>query len=487
MRSMAEAHEVSLLRTGVPGLDEVLFGGLPSRGVYLVAGEPGTGKTTLGLQFLDEGCKRGERTLFVTISQDRCDLDRIARSHGMTLDAIAVEEISALSRAHTVEDRQSVIDTSAVELSSLMRSLRDAMKRSGADRIVVDSLFELRLLAGDTLGYRRELLLLRDIVRDLNATALFLDYGDDELGDRQLEGLANGVLMLGKETPSYGPELRSVRVDKMRGHGFVGGHHDLTIRRGGVAVFPRVVPELTAARLTDEAIGCGLPELDEMLGGGLQPGTSCLLVGQSGTGKSTLATAYAQAAADADMPAAMFLFEERPEVFRRRSEDLGFKVRELEEKGALAVHHFNPAEVSPGQFAQSVVSAVEEDGARIVVIDSLTGYMGALPEGRRTLTQMHALLAYLSRRNVLTIVTMSRPGLLGGGTSGSSLDITYLADAAILLRYEEDGATLRRSVTVLKKRHGNHEHAVREFHIGGESISVEAAHDRGTGLKLAVV
>ena len=484
---MAEAHEVSLLRTGVPGLDEVLFGGLPSRGLYLVAGEPGTGKTTLGLQFLDEGRKHGERGLFVTISQDRRDLDRIARAHGMSLDAIVVEEISALSRPHSVEDRQSVIDTAAVELSSLMESLRDAMKRSGADRIVVDSLFELRLLSGDTLGYRRELLLLRDIVRELNATALFLDYGDEELGDRQLEGLANGVLMLGKETPSYGPELRSARVDKMRGHDFVGGHHDLTIRRGGVAVFPRVVPELTAERLTDEAIGCGLPELDEMLGGGLQPGTSCLLVGQSGTGKSTLATAYAQAAAEAGIPGAMFLFEERPEVFRRRSEDLGFRVQELEGRGALTLRHFNPAEVSPGQFARSVVSAVEEGGARVVVIDSLTGYMGALPEGRRTLTQMHALLAYLSRRDVLTIVTMTRPGLLGGGTPGASVDISYLADAAILLRYGEEGSALRRSVTVLKKRHGDYEHAVREFHIGGESVSAEGAGERGTGLKLAVV
>ena len=484
---MAQAHEVPLLGTGVPGLDEVLFGGLPSRGVYLVAGEPGTGKTTLGLQFLGEGRRRGERTLFVTISQDRRDLDRIARSHGMTLDAIVVQEVSALSLAHADEDRQSVIDTSAVELSSLMGSLRDAMQRSGAERIVVDSLFELRLLSGDTLGYRRELLLLRGIVRDLGATALFLDYGDEELGDRQLEGLANGVLMLRKETPPYGPELRSVRVDKMRGHDFVGGHHDLTIRRGGVAVFPRVVPELTAARLTDDAIGCGLPELDGMLGGGLQPGTSCLLVGQSGTGKSTLATAYAQTAAEAGMPAAMFLFEERPEVFRRRSEDLGFRVEELEGKGALSIRHFNPAEVSPGQFAQSVVSAVEDDGARIVVIDSLTGYMGALPEGRRPLTQMHALLAYLSRRDVLTIVTMTRPGLLGGGTPGADVDIGHLADAAILLRCEMDGSAMHRSVTVLKKRHGDHEHAVREFHIGGDSVSVEAARDRGTGLKLAVV
>lgn len=353
---------------------------------------------------------------------------------------------------------------------------------------MVDSLFERRLLSRDTPRCRRELLLLRDIVRELDATALFLDYGDDELGDRQLEGLANGVLSLGKHTPSFGPELRHLRVDKMRGDDFVGGHHDLTIRRGGVAVFPRVAPELTAERLTDEPIGCGLPELDEMLGGGLQLGTSCLLVGQSGTGKSTLATACAQSAAEGGRQAAVFLFQERPEVFRRRSEELGFRIEELEEGGRPSLHHCNPAEVSPGQFAQAVVTAVEDGRARVVVIDSLSGYMGALPEGRHLVTQLHALLAYLSRRDAPTIVTMARPGLLGGDGHASP-DASDLADAAILLRYQEEGPSLRRTITVLKKRHGGHDHAAREFRIGGRAVAVGGGDgpDRPDSPMLAVV
>ena len=480
--------EDSLVKAGVPGLDEVLFGGLPKRGSYLVAGEPGTGKTTLGLQFLLEGRRTGERSLFVTISQDRHDLERMSASHGLSLDGLVVEEISPLDVSRAAEDRQSVIDTSQTELSGLMERLRTAIHDAHAERVVIDSLFELRLLAGDMLRYRRELLLLRDLVSEMGATALFLDYQDEAMGDRQLEGLANGVIVLERDTPPFGAELRRMHVSKMRGHDFVGGHHDLTIRRGGVAVFPRVVPELSDEILTDASISCGIDELDRMLGGGLQPGTACLVVGQSGTGKSTLATAYAQAAAGDGQRAAMFLFEERPEVFRRRSADLGFHVGELEDSGMLSLQHFNPAEVSPGQFAQEVVAAVEERGAKVIVIDSLSGYLGALPEGRRLVTPLHALLAYLSRRDVLTILTMTRPGLLTG-EDRTAVDASYLADSAILLRHEEDGSRLRRTITVLKKRHGDHEHAVREFRIGGQSVTVGGpnGHDSSERPRLTVV
>ncbi len=462
---------------GFPELDDVLFGGLPRGGAYLVSGEPGTGKTTLALQFLLEGCRRGERCLFLTISQDRRGLDRIAASHGFDLAGMHVEEVSPLQLARFAGERQSVLDPADVELSSLMGRISDAVGGSGADRIVVDSLFELRLLSGDSLSYRRELLVLRDLVGRSGATALFLDYGEGTSGDRQLEGLANGALYLEQEVPDYGAVVRRMHFSKMRGHEFIGGHHDLTIRSGGIAVFPRVVPEMTSEHLSHEQITSGIDELDEMLGGGLQPGTTCLIVGQSGTGKSTLSTAYAEAASRCGKRAAMFLFEERPEIFRSRCEDLGFALGEAEDKGQLRLEHYNPAEVSPGEVAQAVVAAVEEQGVRVVVIDSLSGFLGALPNGRNLVVQMHSLLSYLSRRNVLTILTMTQHGLLGGDTR-SVVDASFLANSAILLSHERDGADLRRTVTVLKKRHGDHEKAVRELLIGDRQVDVRSPETR---------
>lgn len=460
-----------LVSTGAPGLDEILFGGLPRRGVYFVGGEPGTGKTTLGLQFLIEGVRRGERALFVTLSQDRRDLGRIARSHGFDLAGVVVEEVSALKLARSAGERQSVLHSSDVELSTIMESLHDAIHDARADRIVFDSLFEVRLLSTDPLNYRRELLVLRELVMGSDATALFLDYNDDTLGDRQLEGLASGAIKLEKQVPAFGPAVRRLHVAKLRGRDFVGGQHDMTIRKGGLFVFPRVVPGLTPETLTDESVTCGIPALDEMLGGGLRPGTTCMVTGQSGTGKTTLATAYAQAAAKAGKPAALFLFEERTEIFRRRSEDLGFEIEPMEEAESLRLQHFNPTEVSPGEFGQAVRSTVEEQGVRLVVIDSLSGFLGALPNGRDLVSQLHSLLSYLSRKNVLTILVLTQHGLLGG-EERLPVDVSYLADSVIQLRMREEGEDVRRTIAVLKKRHGDHEHAIREFVIGGRSIEV---------------
>ena len=276
-----------------------------------------------------------------------------------------------------------------------------------------------------------------------------LDCDDEELGDRQLEGLANGALVLEKRTPPCGAELRRTGAVEMRGRDFVGGHHDLVIRRGGVAVFPRVVPELS----------------DEALGGGLKPGTTRLVVGQSGTGKSTLATTCAQAAAGGGRRAAVLPFKERPEVLRRRSADLGFRIGELED-GRLSLHHFDPAEVSRGRFTQAVVSAVEDEGARVVVIGSLSGHLDAPPEGRNLVTRLHASLSHLSRRDAPAILITTRPGLLSG-EEHAAVDASYLADGAILPRRQEDGADPRRTIAVPKKHHVDHERAVREFRIGG--------------------
>ena len=482
---MLDVQTLSRVPSGVPGLDKGLRGGLPRNGIFLLGGEPGTGKTTIGLQFLAEGRAAGERTVFVTLSQSEPDLRRIAASHGIDLDGIEIHEIAAIDLVETADERQSVLRTDAVELSSLMSRLQQIIADLGPARLVIDSLYEVRLLAGSTLDYRRELLLLRDTTLRSGATALFIDHGPTAMGDQQLLALANGAILLEVEVPAFGSNLRSLSVSKLRGGPFIEGRHDLRIRRGGVEVFPRVVPHLSPETLTDESIGSGIGELDQMLGGGLLPGTTCLVVGQSGTGKSTLATAYAHAAAKEGRTVSMYLFEERPEVFRRRSADLGFEVAALEDAGHLKLEHFDPAEVSPGEFFQSVVSTVEEDDASVVVIDSLSGYLRSLPNSENLLAQLHGLLAYLSRRNVLTIVSLSQKGLLSGDRS-TMVDVSYLADSAILLEHDKDGERLRRTITVVKKRHGDHERAVREFRIGGNAIEVETPR-RNRAPRLSVV
>ncbi len=467
----ATAAKQGMMETGIGGLDEVLRGGLPPRAVHLVTGEPGTGKTTLAMQFLMAGRDAGERVLFVTLSQSEADLRRIARSHGFTLDGFDVREVSPLEVAGVAVERQTVVHTADVELADLMQSIRTAIDEVEPTRVVFDSLFELRLLAGDSLGYRRELVLLKEYVTSKGATSLFLDYSGAEIGDRQLEGLAHGVIKLEMRVPQFGTSLRRLSVSKMRGRHVLDGYHDLAIRTGGIAVFPRVIPELIEDRLSDERMSSGIERLDYMLGGGLEPGTTCLIVGQAGTGKSTLATALAHAAGKSGKKAAMFLFEEHPEVFRRRSRELNLDLTELEDTKAVMLTHFNPAEISPGEFANAVVTSVERDGADVVVIDSLTGYIGALPSGRDLISQLHSLLSYLARQNVLVVMTMAQHGLLGG-EEHMDVDTSYLADCVVHLRRLREGDDLVRTVTVLKKRHGDHETAVSELDIGDGTVEV---------------
>ena len=482
---MTDEQPNDLMATGVPGLDVVLRGGLPARSLYFVGGAPGTGKTTLGLQFLMEGRRRGERTLFVSLSQDRTDLERVAASHGFDLDGIPIEEVSAISLAPELGDRQTVLDTSDSELLEAGSKLEALISDSKAERVVIDSLFEMRLLAHDSLSYRRELLQLRDAVSRLGATALALDYTDETIGDRQLEGMVNGTLKLEAENPDYGATMRQLHVGKMRGHAFVEGNHSLTIRHGGLSVFPRVVPRQAEDVLTDDQVTCGIDGLDEMMGGGLLLGTICLIAGHSGTGKSTLCTAYATAAVRDDRNAAMFLFEERPAIFRRRSENLGFRLEEQEAAGKLVLRHFDSAEMSPGEFIQTVVDTVEEKKIEVIVIDSLSGFLRAHPNGADLIAQLHTLLTYLSRRNVLTILTLTQHGLLEG-ENHAGIDVGCFADSALLLRNEEAGEDLRRTITVLKKRQGDHEQRVRRLLIGDRSVDVVPS-SKSDRLHLAVV
>lgn len=465
--------EHSLVTTGTRGLDEVLMGGLPGSAVHLLQGEPGTGKTTIALQFLLDGLKKGENGLFATVSQSREDLLRIAASHDMDISGIEIHEISPIDLAASRASEQSILHTSELELDELLLSLHNRIRADGFQRFVFDSLLELRLLTNEPNLYRREILGLKAALIERGMTALLIDYRGDDQGDRQLEGLVHGVISLYRRNPDVGITHRRLEVEKMRGHPFVEGYHDFRIVRGGVVVFPRVVPASAPERPPGEVLPSSLPPLDELLGGGLDFGTTAILVGQSGTGKSTLSTLYAREAAKRGLPATMFLFEERPEVLRTRSDDLGIGVDEFEKEDLLRLYHVDATESSPGEISQRIVGEVEDHGVRVVVIDSLSGLMASMPERRELLTQLHMLLNYLGRRNVLTILTVAQHGLVGEAPR-MDIDFSYLTDSIIQLRQYAAESRIRRSIAVVKKRHSYHRTDVRELTIDHSGIEISS-------------
>lgn len=454
------------------GLDQILGGGLPGPRLYLLQGAPGTGKSTLSLQFLREGVARGEPTLYVTLSQSRQELEHIARSHGWSLDGIHIEELEASEALDPATD-QTIFHSADLRLDRTQRAVEKAIREIAPKRIVYDSLMEIRQLSGDKLRFRREILALKVFLAKQGIAALLLDVGAEHGGDLELEGLAHGILCLTKELPEYGMAHRRVEVRKMRGVAFFDGYHDMAIRSGqGVEIYPRLVPRLAPEAARTALIKSGVSELDEMLGGGLEAGTTTLIVGQAGTGKSTLASIYSHAALERGESVAMFLFEERLETFFRRSEGLGMNLRPYQESGHLQIKDFNPAEISPGEFSQIVRKAVDEHDVRVVLIDSFTGYLGALPKSNQAVMQIQSLVKYLSRRGVLSILIVAQHGLLGHNV-GSDVDVSFLGDAVILLRMYEWPGVIRRSVTVVKKRHGPHDLDVHELVIEPAGVKVQ--------------
>jgi circadian clock protein KaiC len=451
-------------------LDEILRGGLPRDTMLLVEGEPGTGKTTLALQFLLAGARRGETGLFVSLSQTEAELRMIAESHGFDLDGIEIftPDISAAA-----DERSVSVVTDESDLAGTMAGIYERIETQAPDLFVFDSLLEVRLLAPDEMAYRREVLALRRRLADRKVTTLVVDHRDRPNIDRQIEGIVHGAISLESEAPPIGITHRRLYVTKMRGCAFREGFHDCRILTGGLVVYPRIVPTEHEPAQLHPQLATGQAPLDRMLGGGLEFGTTTLIVGQAGTGKSTLATLLALAAGrrETDTRAAMFLFEERPEVFRERSQGVGLPMRGAEDDGRLLVRHFDPAEISPGEISQTVVDAIENKGVRVVVIDSLSGYLNALPDRENVLTHLHALLQYLARRGVLVIVTMAQHGLLGEPPR-SDLDTSYLADSILLLRHYAAGSEIRRSLAVLKKRHSAHERKIQEFAIAPGTVEV---------------
>ena len=475
--------------TGIAGLDDVLQGGLIRGRLYLVDGNPGAGKTTLALQYLLEGVARGERCVYVTLSETGEELRAGARSHGWNTDSIDMLELLAEESDLDGESQLTIFNPSEIELTETTRRILDTVERVKPTRMVLDSLSELRLLAQSSLRYRRQILALKQFFAGRSCTVLLLDDRTAEGPDQQLQSIAHGVISLDHKAPLYGQSQRQISVVKFRGSDFLSGVHDFKIRRGGLEVFPRLVAADHGTDFEALALSSGIPALDRLVGGGIDRGTATLLTGPPGTGKSTVAGQYAAQAATRGDHAAIFAFDESKTVLLGRLRGLGVAIREGTGAGEIAVRQVDPAEVSPGEFSHLVRRAVERDHARVVVIDSLNGYLNAMPRDRFLTAQLHELLSYLNNHGVATFLVVAQSGLVGA-TMSSPVDASYLADAVLLLRMFEHQGRVKKAISVLKKRSGSHEETIRQlsFDEHGIHLSEPLVHLRGvlTGVPVEV-
>jgi circadian clock protein KaiC len=466
--SAAQSARVS---TGIQGLDEILGGGLPQGQLYLVEGESGAGKTTLGLQFLLAGQRRGERTLWITLSETERQLSQTAQSHGWALDGIEVCNPIAPDGGRQGEDKYSFFSPADVELEQIRQAIVAATERVRPARVVFDPFSDVRHLAREVLHYRRQVLSLREFFSEHGCTVLLMqELTRGTAGDLQVEALVHGYLTLHQDAPEYGGQRRRLGVHKMRGMLFRDGFHDLSIQTGGIEVYPRLIAAHHVEPHAEENMASDVAQLDALLGGGVSRGSSMLIMGAAGVGKSTLATQYAVAGARRREKATIFIFDETVRTYRARAEKLGFPIAELLADGTLTLRQIDSAEMSPGQFANMVMQAVD-DGARTVVIDSLTGYLSTMPEERFLVAYLHELLTTLSHRHVVTILTLAQHGLVGQQVA-APIDVSYLSDTVLLIRYFEAFGRIRRAISVVKKRVGPHESAVREMRIDAGGVTI---------------
>ena len=456
--------------TGIAGLDDVLSGGLARGRVFLLEGSPGTGKTTVAMQFLRTGAALGERGLYITLSETEDELRATAASHGWDLDGIDVYELVPPESLLDEAQQQSLLYSSDLELGETTRRIFDVFKQSNPDRVVLDSLSEIRLLAQSSLRYRRQILSLKHFFARRNATVLLLDDLTSDVQDKAVHSVAHGVVRLEELAPEYGAERRRMRVIKYRGRRFRGGYHDFIIETGGARVFPRLVSAEHRGTFERTVLPATSPEMTALLGGGMERGSSVLLLGPAGAGKSLLALSFAAAAIARGERAAYFMFDEEVGLFRDRALGIGFDIAEMVASGALSVEQIDAAEMSPGEFAHRVRNCVEEDSAMTVVIDSLNGYQAAMQGENALVLHIHELLQFLNRRGATTFLTVAQHGLVGD--MRSPVDITYLADTVILLRYFEARGRGHRAISVVKKRTGAHEDTIREYSIGKNGIQL---------------
>ena len=461
----------AIAATGIEGLDHILLGGFPRDHVYLLQGDPGVGKTTLGLQFLLEGVRNGETALYITLSETRAELQAVARSHGWDISNVHIYE-QLIGEDSLEEDETTVFYPAEVELGQTIKAFLAECDRLGPDRVVLDSLSEIRLLAQSTLRYRKQILALKQFFAGRHITVLFLDDRTSDVNDMQLQSVPHGVVELERYTPLYGSARRRLQLVKLRGLNFRDGYHDFSILTGGIVVYPRLVAAEHHRHIVElQQLPSGLPSLDAMLGGGVDRGTSTLLMGPAGCGKSALSTQDAVAAALRGEKAAMFIFEESLSSLFNRSAALGMPLRPLVEQGLIDLRQVDPASLQPGELAHLVQQSVEENGTRVLIIDSLNGYLNAVPEERFLLLHLHELLSYLGQNGVATILVFAQHGLLGAAMQ-SPVDVSYLADCVVLLRYFEARGKIRKAISVVKKRSGIHDTAIRDLVLTREGIQV---------------
>jgi circadian clock protein KaiC len=468
---MSIEHNTDVAATGIAGLDSILRGGFPKNRLYLIEGSPGTGKTTLALQFLRQGVEQGEKALYVTLSETRQELYAVAGSHGWSLDGITIYDLAVPENLLPEDGEYTIYHPSEIELGETTKAIFEEIERVKPARVVFDSLSEMRLLARDSLRYRRQILAFKQFFIGRECTVLLLDDHTSLESDRQLESLAHGAVLLESTTPGYGGARRNLNILKLRGVNYIDGRHDFKIEQGGVVVFPRLIASNHYTPFVRETLSSGINNLDALTGGGIETGTGTLIMGPAGTGKSSIAMQYVIAAAKRGQKSAFFAFDENVGVLLHRAAGIGIDIAAQVEAGQCLIRQIDPAAVSPGEFANIVCKAVDEFGARLIVIDSLNGYNQAMPGNNFLTAHMHEMLGYLNQQGILTIVIVAQHGIVGSNMA-SPVDLSYLADNVLLLRYFENAGRVYKAISVIKKRTGHHEEAIRELRFTSKGIQV---------------
>ncbi|HTL48977.1 MAG TPA: ATPase domain-containing protein [Verrucomicrobiae bacterium] len=458
----------SRVKTGIEGLDYVLRGGLPENHIYLLQGEPGVGKTTLAINFLMEGVRNGESVYYITLSETKKELEIIGKTHGWDLNSFSILELSVIEEQLKLEAQNTVFHPAEIELNQLSQILMAEIGKVRPTRIVFDSLSEVRHLAQSPLRYRRQMLALKHYFLQSNATVLMLDEPHGPSSDLQVDTLVHGIINLEMWAPAYGAVRRRLRINKLRGLRYSEGYHDYVIKTGGIQLYPRLVAVDSEKTYEHGQVESGIKAMDTLVGGGLDRGTSNLFMGPAGSGKSTLASQYVYEAARRGEKSLVYLFEETLQNFLARTSSIGMDFRKYIDKGIINLTHVDPAELTPGELSSQIWQASEKEGIRLLVVDSVNGYLNAMPDEKYLAVQLHESLTFLSQRGITSILVMAQHGVME--SMSSPADITYLADAVIMLRYFEFQGQIKKAISVIKKRTGAHENTIREYLIGAEGL-----------------